>query len=356
MAGKKLGRDRGIDALRGIAILMVLSYHYIHENTHDPLARAFTAMGWSGVDLFFVLSGFLIGGNLIDHLAAENYYAVFYARRALRIIPLYILVLAISSAFAPTPWPYFVFAQNVSTAVGGNWGPPLLLVTWSLALEEQFYWILPLALRLARGRIQHLCIGAIVIAVALRVMLWAIFANEAAPYVYKLFPCRMDEFFFGVLAAWQLRRGIKPSAWLLVPAIITIAVVYQSGAFVYSPTTQILGLSALAFAGYYLVHLISAFGSLPLLPWFGVRCYGIYLLHLMVPVFIFAAAKTTITIDTPLGAALAAFSLAVSFGAAALSWRYLEAPLTAIGHRFSYSTSLLRAGKRAEEAPAYKAG
>jgi peptidoglycan/LPS O-acetylase OafA/YrhL len=87
-----------LDGLRGISILLVLAFHYIGvEQTHSFLGFI-SSYGWCGVDLFFVLSGFLIGRILIEQREATNYYQVFYSRRAFRILPLFLLC-SLSVAF-----------------------------------------------------------------------------------------------------------------------------------------------------------------------------------------------------------------------------------------------------------------
>src|SRR5882672_11423735 len=156
-----------LDGLRGLAILLVLIWHFgcgtISAVGHRWLFYLGDAgsLFWSGVDLFFVLSGFLIGGILLDARNSPNYFKAFYARRVCRIIPIYAVVVGafylcmatgvpgrIAESewlFGPTaPWSaYATFTQNIGYATGGpdvaNWFRP----TWSLAVEEQFYLILP---------------------------------------------------------------------------------------------------------------------------------------------------------------------------------------------------------------------
>jgi peptidoglycan/LPS O-acetylase OafA/YrhL len=136
-----------LDGLRGIAILLVLIYH-CHTKLHslEPIAE----WGWIGVNLFFVLSGFLITGILADSRRSPRFFRNFYARRALRIWPVYILLLVVYyfllplifhdyAAFAQirtAPWLlYALLIQNLAfVALPGPIGP-----TWSLAIEEQFY-------------------------------------------------------------------------------------------------------------------------------------------------------------------------------------------------------------------------
>lgn len=166
-----------LDGLRGLAILLVLIWHYVACQM-DPkwgslgletfgfrvadTLHALISMTWSGVDLFFVLSGFLLGGILMDHKTSPSFFMTFYVRRVCRLFPLYYLLLLLFGLTTLAPlsqacpglnwlfdhplpmWSYATFTQNFQMAfkelIGANW----LGVTWSLAVEEQFYLILPL--------------------------------------------------------------------------------------------------------------------------------------------------------------------------------------------------------------------
>jgi peptidoglycan/LPS O-acetylase OafA/YrhL len=135
-------------------------------------------LGWSGVDLFFVLSGFLIGGILLDNRASPRYFRTFYVRRAFRILPVYVLLLVpfwsarssvgTSGSVAVATllegeipaWSYGLFVQNLFMAAIGDFGAQWTGITWSLAVEEQFYLVLPLTLFLAPRRfVPGLCLG-----------------------------------------------------------------------------------------------------------------------------------------------------------------------------------------------------
>ena len=144
-----------LDAVRGIAVLVVM----LHNSGAFP--RLF-AHGWMGVDLFFVLSGFLISGILLDTKQSESYFNNFYIRRCLRIWPLYYSALVFMFVLVPflrpseasaifasrsSPWWAFpLFLQNflVPSPTGAT---GLLGVTWSLAVEEQFYLVWPWVIR-----------------------------------------------------------------------------------------------------------------------------------------------------------------------------------------------------------------
>jgi peptidoglycan/LPS O-acetylase OafA/YrhL len=127
-----------LDGLRGIAIIFVMLHHFTY---YRPTSGIDAQIGsvlfflWTGVDLFFVLSGFLITGILLDTRGTERYFATFYARRTLRIFPLYYLVLflafvvlpqfpavhtvLVGQAEIPPQWPYWLYMTNFSVAYGG---------------------------------------------------------------------------------------------------------------------------------------------------------------------------------------------------------------------------------------------
>src|SRR2546430_16200390 len=142
-----------LDGVRGVAILLVLVWHYFtsqvvaQPKSFTSYCRHATSLTWSGVDLFFVLSGFLIGGILLDHRNTSNYFRVFYLRRVCRIFPLYFIVLALflalfATSIATSPsfrslfqdpfpiWSYATFSQNILMGIRGDFGPGFLGITW----------------------------------------------------------------------------------------------------------------------------------------------------------------------------------------------------------------------------------
>lgn len=147
-----------LDGLRGLAILLVVLLHYVKDGVTGTgiwysLGLAPLRLAGTGVDLFFVLSGFLIGGILLDVKTTDTYYRTFYLRRFHRILPVYflwLLLFACGLALADPRvkgmfnqalpiWSYPLFLQNFAMAVQGTFGAQWLMVTWSLAVEEQFY-------------------------------------------------------------------------------------------------------------------------------------------------------------------------------------------------------------------------
>src|SRR4051812_10334891 len=154
-------RIRELDGLRAIAVLMVVSWHYIGiPDGQDYWLWKTFHVGRFGVDLFFVLSGYLISNILLKHRESGSYFSSFYGRRALRIWPIYYLMCAASLGgwllgLSPTlfdtsgvpGWTYLFGLQNFGIAVARNNGVYWLGGTWSLAIEEQFYLLFPLIVR-----------------------------------------------------------------------------------------------------------------------------------------------------------------------------------------------------------------
>ena len=221
----------GLDLLRCIAILWVMGFHSFLVGGLGPDWSWLSRYGWMGVDLFFVLSGFLIGTQVLAPLAQGQGLSLtdFYWRRALRILPAYWAVLALYTiwpAFREAPdmepsWKFLTFVMNLSIDYGRN---AAFSHAWSLCVEEHFYWFFPLLCLALSGRLSTrtflaLC-GAVVLAgIALRATIWLHDAN-AAPALSRnwfiediYYPTwnRLDGLLCGVaLAAW---KAFHPTAW-----------------------------------------------------------------------------------------------------------------------------------------------
>jgi peptidoglycan/LPS O-acetylase OafA/YrhL len=169
----------GLDALRGVAILSVLLHHELNwQKVQQPPVGSMAAriadlfvFGWLGVFLFFVLSGFLITGILLDTKSQPHYWRNFYVRRALRIFPVFVLVLLIFKIFWHATWLYFgvciAYMANLTSmmSLGGNqYG-----ILWSLAVEEQFYLGWPLLAKLlSRRNLAYAAVASILLSPLLR--------------------------------------------------------------------------------------------------------------------------------------------------------------------------------------------
>ena len=216
-------RLKEIDGLRAIAILSVVAWHYIGASadagSSSLLWRA-TIFGRSGVDLFFVLSGYLITSILLRNRGASNYFSTFYARRAFRILPIYYVVVGIyvlgkllnlsSTLFdgsIPT-WTYVVGLQNVWMTFEKTYGAFWLGGTWSLAIEEQFYFLFPmLVFLLSLRRLRLVLVALMMVCPLLRI--WAYCYGEpfAGYGYYFLTPFRADNLAMGALIAWYEVTG-----------------------------------------------------------------------------------------------------------------------------------------------------
>lgn len=210
-----ISRINGLDTLRACAILLVLMYHYMVFVSHEPSFGFLSEIGWVGVDLFFVLSGYLIGNQIFAGLKSEQGFSLktFYIRRALRTLPNFYVVLAIYFLFpveaggnAVTPlWKFLTFTQNFDLKPGSAFSH-----AWSLSIEEQSYVALPL---IAIATIAYLksvramwivLIFAMVAAAGMRYRMWQQVGDDYTQYyvhIYYSTWCRFDELLPGVALA-----------------------------------------------------------------------------------------------------------------------------------------------------------
>jgi peptidoglycan/LPS O-acetylase OafA/YrhL len=228
-----------LDGIRGTAILAVLLFHFFTPENRDGLANA--AVSWLfsygalGVDLFFVLSGFLITGILYDARADEHYFRNFYMRRLLRIFPLYYGVLVIIFFVAPLipelrgseltdlathqSWAW-LYAVNIYLAIHDGWVLSYIEHFWSLAVEEQFYLIWPLAVWLLAAKPRIFLTFAFIVAAASFVGRIAAALAGAGPVVLEvLTPFQLDALAIGGFFAVFLRQpgGESGARRLVVP-------------------------------------------------------------------------------------------------------------------------------------------
>ncbi|MFZ3202127.1 MAG: acyltransferase, partial [Candidatus Acidiferrales bacterium] len=361
-----------LDGIRGVAIAMILVAHCfdIVSRPGSPLAYALVPLhlDWTGVDLFFVLSGFLIGGILLDARESSNYFRVFYTRRFFRIVPIYAVLLLCAAVVAHLSaagiigkhdeifqghlsWLYFAtFLQNIGMAVHNVWGTFPLGVTWSLAVEEQFYLTLPLAIRFLSRRALLLFLPfAVVCAPLLRTFFFHRFHGDLFTW-YTLMPCRADALLLGVLGAIALREP-RWRAWLLskhVLVLTAIGILLLGAAYLcwrapsaYNPLMATAGftwlaltylsilLYALLYRGSWLSHCL----RWSWLRGLGAISYGAYLFHEFFLGMIYGRTPWVRSWDD-VGLSVLALVLTISF--CRLSWLYFEKPLVKIGHRASY--------------------
>ena len=356
-----------LDGIRGLAILLVLVWHYIPcqiDMAPTPAWRSWSnylSLTWSGVDLFFVLSGFLIGGILLDNSKATNYFQVFYARRMLRIFPLYyllffsyllfiILPVGSSRAFSwlvhdPMPlWSYATFCQNYFMGLRNTFGCHWLGITWSLAVEEQFYLLLPpLIWLLPRRMLALLSVCAIAAAPVLR---YHFPGFHQSAYT----PLRCDSLMTGVLLALAVRNpnvldGLhrnKGSIVLLTAASLACVVwmTVEKAQYGFLTNSVLAGF----FAGLLILVVIgpsstlAAVFRLPALVWLGTVSYGIYIYHQLVSGLVhgfLAGGPPTLNSIPSLGRTVLALGLTLLLSA--VSYYGFEKKLIGFGHRYRYT-------------------
>jgi peptidoglycan/LPS O-acetylase OafA/YrhL len=335
-----------LDAVRGIAILLVILHNQSSAVPSRHLERLF-ANGWMGVDLFFVLSGFLITGILIDTKAADRYFTNFYARRCLRIWPLYISLLVFMFGIVPrlrpadahtvfdksSPWwAYPLFLQNVLVPSPTNAAGPLA-VTWSLAIEEQFYLVWPWVVRYASlAQIRRVAVFVIALSPALRLYLSFHGVN-----LYTNVFCRLDGLMAGALLAVVVRADADRAARLVRPAWLAlgIAVPLAFATEAMNARWIVFSWSAAASAAFVYLALFASprwFQTAltnRCLVYTGTISYGLYLLH-KIP---FDLAKPVHVDRYPLLAL--PVLIAAGYALAALSWNLLEQPFLSLKRCFA---------------------
>ncbi len=359
-----------------MAILLVLWHHFFHPFFQNVQPDAFlidlSRFGWSGVDLFFVLSGFLITGILQDTRGKPGYFTNFFARRILRIFPLYFAVLGvIYFVFPLLPDPRFpayvadsapdqvwfwTYLTNVKIAANTEWYPHVLPnIYWSLAVEEHFYLLWPFVVFFLKPRVlMRVCILLLGACLLLRTVLTL---NGADPLItFVLTPCRIDTLAVGSFLAVLARTegglaAARPWAvrlFMLGGLALASIFVVEGRIIAMSDLVRTVGFTLVAlFYGSALVlvltagpatRLTHAFNN-PGLRAFGKYSYALYLLHGPVGTFLVDVIQPErfprIGDSMILGMTVyCVAAMAVSLGAAWISWHLVERHFLALKRFF----------------------
>ncbi len=339
------GRIPALDGLRGIAALLVVAQHTWAEGA---------GVGSMGVEIFFVLSGFLIGGILLEAVGTPGWAGHFYLRRTLRIWPLYFAVVAIilatdhavahpMNAPAWMLWTFmgnFVPVQPDAVRLSAN-------VLWSIAIEEQFYLLLPAIMVFVDK--QRLPVALAILSVTSIGLRWwlnytAVGVNaDRHWYAYHMTFCRLDILCMGVFAAWIHRYRRAWLARLRGPALFLAGV--KIGTLAYDPWAlkawwDSLLLTTLESAGSALIILALANAEWPrvggwlstrVLVFMGTISYGLYLLHPLVLEALHGGQLAGR--EFPEGPLLFLTVVVPSIGVAAASWFYFEQPMLSLSAR-----------------------
>lgn len=369
LENKTKNRLHGLDTLRAIAIIIVLIYHYRVVVSQENIFGFMSQLGWTGVDLFFVLSGYLIGNQILSALAKGQSLSLknFYIRRFLRTLPNYYFVLALYFIFptflagttTASVWSFLTFTQNLNMRPGETFTH-----SWSLCIEEQFYLIFPVVALLIACTNRSLAvawaviIGAILLAMSLRGFNWythgqaAITGSEFWNHIYYSSYTRFDELLPGIAIA--LVKNFHPSVYekilrrgnlILVLGIIAVGIMFYllqnyfyidnygfSGlmaTFSYSFLAISFALLVLAaLSPHTILYRIRIPGTASLVLW----SYAIYLIHKpLFQVFKTILPEQGVNTDHTLGVSII---MAVSLVAGWGLYQFVETPFMKLRERF----------------------
>jgi len=362
----------GLDGLRAIAILLVFAYH-----------TRFIEVGWVGVQLFFVLSGFLITGILLkmkESLPPGKYFGKFYGRRFLRIFPLYYFYLTLMAivarrliamdfhprylqSFYDQVWPAVFYVYDLFYRTVSFQQSYFLDHFWSLSVEEQFYITWPLLILLVPQKyLKHLCISFIILGPVFRLLLFLLYISGSSLWIFRepfalviySWPLsHLDAFAFG---AYISRYSIPYPKQQLFISVLLIPIIGFSATYLASSGIQ--PISALGYdmplrAGYQFIwshSLLNYFFAvliycvvyervllwvleMPWLSYLGRISYGMYVYHFPLIWFVGALLKPQIEGDVANWVKIVV-SLLATILAATLSYYLLEKPILNLKDRF----------------------
>jgi peptidoglycan/LPS O-acetylase OafA/YrhL len=384
-----------LDGVRGLAIVLVLINNVYPEgaagSAFDTFIVHFTDFWWVGVDLFFVLSGFLITGILYDAREGAHALRNFYARRVLRIFPLYYGVLFVIFFIVPhtgfatadqlerlhrQEWYLWAYLGNLGQALHGN----THFRTdhfWSLAVEEQFYLVWPfLVLFLARRRVIRVTLALMAVSFVMR-LVWCT-SGMSYQWAYVLTPFRFDGLAVGSLVALTMRapggEGLEwltrwaPRAWrVCAPLALALVAAFElPRSDAWGVVLQVIGYPIIAIAfGALIVLTLTAdagsrlrtfFGS-PAMGFMGRYSYAIYVFHPFVVLFFMqrygwgVAPQRIWGTALPAGLAFTAAVVAVSIAMAFASWHLYEKPFLALKRFVPYARAVRPAADGAPVRP-----
>jgi peptidoglycan/LPS O-acetylase OafA/YrhL len=363
-----------LDGLRAIGISLVILNHMWPWEGYSRQLFLLLQLPWMLMDGFFVLSGWLITGILLDTRRRPDYFRSFYVRRALRSLPIYYAVLIFIVGIAVlqghaayrdmvahwgSPYWFFVFLGNIPTAISGKWplaGGEALVPLWSLQIEEQFYLLWPfLVRRMALGTLTRVLLGLCCGSTALRVVLyWLYPQNELVQCV--LLPCHLEGLAMGSWLAiryrqgeWQIDRRLL-SVLVVVLGAVSLGSAAWSGYFNTTAFNRTIGyLIASIWFTCIILWLIEFRGSRqsawlrqPVLRYMGKVSYAAYLFHWPVANVITSSLVVLGLKRFDEGLVRLVLIYGLTFGLSALSWHWFEKPLFRLKDRLFPEARLVR--------------
>jgi peptidoglycan/LPS O-acetylase OafA/YrhL len=392
-----------LDGLRTIAALLVIMRHWVDLPLDGSVAQrvlvAVSRVGWCGVDLFFVLSGFLITGILFDAKGRQHYFRNFWGRRILRIFPLYYLLLAVVLLVVPLfpyfeqwkyfrgmgpgrEWMFWTFLSNYGYGFG-LLRYQFLVVSWSLCVEEHFYLLWPLFVyRYGARTLIRICGGLLALSFGGRFVVLQIGGGD--PWLVNFATMtHLDGIALGIMIALLLREGGTAGAeglwrrvrWMLAPAtaaallslVLDNRLSFTAERFL-GPSPLVITFGILVFSGLFALLLIGAVGASPgsagraLLRWrplagLGKLTYAMYLLHLPVHFVVLLEPPPELGWEW---LAVWGVSFVLLMGLCAASWYLLERPILSLKRYFPREDEPERSGgapcSSADAPPGERAG
>lgn len=365
-------RSAELDGLRGLAILLVLIWHYVssqlgpYSGSMGMQIKHIFGLAWTGVDLFFVLSGFLLSTILMRNREQPGTLKVFYIRRALRIIPLYTLLLVAYQvvrhawlepmnsghqwlyANAMPFWSYATFTQNIFMASGNTSGAHFLGITWSLAVEEQFYLLLPLFILVLRPAwFPWVAVGCILSAPLIRFWLYG-----AGVDAFVCSIARLDALMLGALAAWAVRHTPPGTRWLRTDKLWSLLWMMFGGMTLMTWMPGVLGVFNHLWAGAFYATLLllavqqhqqawlARFLRSRVLVRLGLISYGVYLSHQAISGLMHSYFMGRFPAITGLeSAAVTCAALVLTLVVSLVAHHFVERPAIQYGRRWRYASA-----------------
>jgi peptidoglycan/LPS O-acetylase OafA/YrhL len=373
------GRIVALDGLRGCACLFVLMHHCFTGIAPPPTNSALIHAAWnimavfflSGVDLFYVLSGFLVGGLIIDHHRSQNFLKIFFIKRACRILPLYYL-LVISYIVLPTlltklgilgtwandwllerplpTWSYLTFLQSYMMGLADASGPKWLAITWSVSVEEQFYLLMPIIFLILGSRAAALiAVAGLLVAPIIRFLLFEKVGFYAG---YMLFPGRMDTILWGVLLAFLVRSTVfkslsnRYSVLMLIAAGSAFSIVAAGNLGLVS-APEFSRFTALAIFYFIVIwsivenklSLLNKILQTRFLTFTGLISYAAYMVHQLVNGMVHGLVfSSKPTMDSGAKFAASLLSVLIVYAIATFSYKYFESPILNYGKKIKYGS------------------
>jgi peptidoglycan/LPS O-acetylase OafA/YrhL len=359
-------RINELDGLRGMAILAAVLYHYANNlinadaSKFNLFLKSITQFFYTSIDMFFILSGFLLGGILLKNKKSKNFFKTFYLRRIYRILPLYLLLLILVFLIcslgigkgtswwfnADIPfWIYFTFLQNIFMGIKDVMGNSWLSPTWSLGVEEQFYLLISFLIYFSPKKILiYILLLGIVCAPIFRYYAPTVHALSTFTY------CRFDALFGGILIAilYQDEKAINfikkqcNKFYLLTIVLLAVTFLFTIGKwhmelFIVNSWFGIIYMNVILLV---LIDSKNIFSKLSKYKFFvnlGLYSFSIYLFHeIILGLFFFSIPKKLPQINSVNDLLMVVCCALITFYAARFMYHRFEKKFMALGHQHKY--------------------